>query len=381
MNVCIVGYGYHAEHNVEMYMDKHVVSMFVPFPIRAIEEVELKHRMGKLVNIFYEPSSFYDPQSIANADVYIICVNLKYDNINRVVDMDKLTDTVNVLRRNIRDGCTVLLETAVGVGVTRSLFSGLKFHVAYSPSNFDPNNVTDKPSDIPKLIGGMDPESETLAATFYDTVYDNVVMTGSPEVTEAAVMLKFAKQTMEDAIMNEFADFCEGVPGLDIHSVVDATSTGHRGPKTTLPWIGRASDINSHLLMYGEPATETIWPVLSAASSQLTTRPSKTYKDIVRTYCGGDYEKLHKMAFLVVGVGTVCGSPDVEDSPVFDIIRYLELEGALVVKYDMFIDEYNDMPNMSHNSGGGCFDGILVMHPYNVTVWSKFKQTTFYCRH
>jgi UDP-N-acetyl-D-glucosamine dehydrogenase len=266
----------------------------------------------------------------------------------------------------------------VGVGVTRKLFTGLKVNCAYSPTNFDPNNVTENPIDLPKLVGGMGEESEVLAMQLYETVYNSVIRTGSPEVAEAAVMLKRAKQTMEDALMNEFADYCDTVPNLDIHEVIDATTTGNRDPRTALPWIGRTDDVNSRHLM---STKEELWPVLSVASAQLCARPLKIYNRIVDRYCGGKFDKLHKMAFLIVGVGAIIGSPDIKDSPVLDIIRHLELEGALVVQYDMFIKDHDILPEMKHNSGRNKFDGILVMHPYNASHWDKYKETMYFCKH
>ena len=373
MKVCVVGFGNQAEKNIKLFKNKHVVTLYVPIPISVDESMELRQRV-------VGASIFYEASSVANCDVYIICVDVKYNTLEQRIDTQQLTDTVMSLRQNIREGCTIILETTVGVGITRSLFTGLNFQCSYSPSNFDPSNITDKAEELPKLVGGMDEESEILAMQFYETVYNNVIRTGSPEVAEAAIMLHHAKKTMEDALMNEFSDFCDRVPGLDIHKVIDATTTGSRDPKATLPWIGRTVDTNSQHLMSGTGVNK--WPVLSIASEQLVTRPSKIYKSIVDKYCGeGKFDKLHKMAFLVIGVGNAIGSPDTKDSPVLEIIRYLEMEGALVHKYDMFIDKYSELPEMKHNSGRDKFDGILVMHPYNVSMWKKYKQTTFYCRH
>lgn len=368
-----MGYGYCAERNIELFNPHHVVSLFLPYQLPTEEHMALRERLGSSTPIWY------DIDMVANQDVYVICIDLTYNNIDQKINLDPLVETAEMIRRMVREGCTVLLESTVGVGVTRKLFTGLNVHCAYSPTNFDANNVSDKAEDLPKLVGGVDDESELLAMQLYETVYHNVVRTGSPEVAEAAVMLKHAKQTMEDALMNEFADYCDTVPNLDIHRVIDATTTGSRDPRTALPWIGRANDINSKHLMDSTPCH--IWPVLGAASEQLVSRPSKIYKKIVDRYCGGKYDMLHKLSFLVVGVGAVLGSPDTKDSPVLDIIRHLELEGAAVTKYDMFVSGYTRLPELKYNSGKHKFDGILVMHPYNVSQWERHDQTTFFCRH
>jgi UDP-N-acetyl-D-glucosamine dehydrogenase len=362
MKVCVVGYGYNAEKNVELFSVKHIVALFVPIPIPLDESMTLRERIQQPI--------YYEVSSVADYDVFVVCLQLKYDHIEQAVDTVPVSDTISTLRRGVRKGCTVIIETTGGVGVTRNLLSGMQFHGAYSPVVFDPNSVSIKVTDIPKLVGGLDVESELLAKQFYDTVYSNVVMTGSPEVAEAAVLLKSTQTTIEEAVINEFADFCDS-KSIDIHSVIDAATVGTRDARTVLPWVGRAVDIDSQLLMGKRP-----WPVLSTASSQLMARPAKVYKSIVNKYCAGDFEKLRKMTFLVVGLGAVRGSTDMENSPVLDIVRYLELEGATVTKYDMLIEEYSTTPSVVDD-----FDGILVMHPYNVSVWEQYEQTTFYCRH
>jgi UDP-N-acetyl-D-glucosamine dehydrogenase len=377
MKVCIVGYGYYAERNIEFYQSKHNVTLLVPISITVEESMELRQRTS--VPIYYE----FETDAVKFCDVYIICLELKYDSGTQSIDLDPLSDVSQALRRNIREGSTILLETTVGVGVTRKMFTGMNFHCSHSPTVFNPNNITCPPHSQPKLIGGLDPESEQLAMQFYEPVYDHVVCTGSPEVSEAAIMLKCAKKTVEEALVNEFSDFCDTVPDLDIHKVIDATTVGDRDPQVVLPWIGRSIDMDSHHLISSTVVNKSlkIWPVLSTASDQLMARPGKIYRSIVNKYARGKFDNLHKLAFLVVGLGSVMGSPDTKYSPVMNIINKLELEGAKVDKYDMFIEEYEELPDMKHNSGKPKYDGILVMHPYNPQIWKKHKQTTFYCRH
>ena len=376
MKLCIIGYGYYAEQNIDLYQGKHNVNLFVPMPITVEDSMSLRQRVTCPI--------YYDFDSVSQCDIYIVCLELKYSNTEQSIDLEPLTEVVLGLRRNIREGSTILLETTVGVGITRKLFTGLNFHCVHSPTVFDPNNISKNPQNQAKLIGGMDEESEQLAMQFYEPIYNNVVRTGSPEVSEAAVMLQKAKKTVEEALMNEFSDFCEKFPNLNIHEVIDATTVGERDPRASLPWIGRAVDTDSYHLISASVDSKrpvSLWPVLTAASDQLTSRPGKIYRSIVDKYANGKFDNLHKMAFLVIGLGNVMGSPDTTNSPILNIINNLKYEGAKVDIYDMFIDEYQDLPDMTYNSGRDKYDGILVMHPYNPQIWKKFKQTTFYCRH
>jgi UDP-N-acetyl-D-glucosamine dehydrogenase len=221
-----------------------------------------------------------------------------------------------------------------------------------------------------KLVGGMDGESEQLAFQFYSTVYTDVVCTGSIEIAEAAILLKHAQRTVTESFINEFADFCVD-KNIDVNKVIDVTTIGES--KVSLPWIGKSDDSACHHLIGDERAR---WPILSSASEHITVRPLKTFVSIVDKYCGGDCEKMRKKKFLVVGLGVELGSSDITNSPVIEVIDHMERHGAIVVKYDMMIDGYSELPDIDYDK----INGILVMHPYNVSIWAKFKQTSFYCR-
>lgn len=377
MKVCIVGAGYLAEKNTELYMNKHSVSIFVPYPITAEESMAFRQRTNCV-------PIYYDPTTLSTMDLFVICVDLPYNDIKKQVSMDRFLEVSQAIRRFAHPGSTVIVETRVSVGTTRKYFTGIDVHCSYSPSRItqDTTNteITDKSV---KLVGGLDEESEILAMQFLETIYKNVVRTGSTEVSEAVSMLTAAQDTVQEAMINEFSDFCDMVD-VDIHQVIDAASVGNRGgtkdARVKLPWIGRRNDIDSRLAIV---PTDDFWPVLSEANRCLTSRPTKIYKQIVDRYCKGNFDRLHKLSFLIVGLGTTIGSSDMADSPVLEIIRYLELEGAVVTKYDMFVEGYTQLPVLKYNSGKCKFDGILVMHPYLVQKWKgEFEeQTMYFCRH
>jgi UDP-glucose 6-dehydrogenase len=148
---------------------------------------------------------------------------------------------------------------------------------------------------------------------------------------------------------------------------------------TTSPCVGKAeNDLSARQLIFHDED----WPVLYSAHNQLERQPNKTYERIVEIYCGKqNYDELHKKCFLFVGIGEQIGSMTTKNSPVLAIINYLEMEGAVVKKYDMFIEEYSDIPHMEHNSGLPRFDGIIIIHPYLISKWEQYSYATFFCRH
>lgn len=320
----------------------------------------------------------YNPVDIETQDVFIICNETDFNNMSQKIDITRITNVVELIKRYARKGATVVLESIVGVGTTRKLFGTSGFRVSYSPGRFDNTLIGTKSTDIPKLIGGIDEESERLAMQLYSTVFNTIIRTGSSEVAEGAALLEKSSNIVQKAFLNEFADFCDRI-NLDVHHVIDAAGTCMDKKLLPSPWVGNSTnDMSARHLIYHEDD----WPVLYSATQQLERRPMKIYDRIVNIYCGKEnYDELRKKCFLIVGLGEKIGSTTTRNSPILEIINSLMLEGAKIVKYDMFIDEYSKIPVMKHNSGLPRFDGILVMHPYNIPLWEKYPYTTFFCRH
>ena len=371
MKICVFGENgsYHTETIVDLFKKDHIVTWFVS-DIVTSREIESKNLNIKVS---------FNPYDLENQNVFIICNETTFNPMSEKIDITNIVNSVELIKRYAQKESTVVLESTVGVGTTRKLFSDTDMKVAYSPSRFDSNTVGITPSDFPKLIGGIDEKSESIVNKLYMSVFNVIIRTGSSEVAEGASLLERANKIVQKAFLNEFADFCERIK-LDVHHVIDAAGTWTCNNKLiTSPWIGNGTnDMSARHLIYHEAD----WPVLYSSIQQLERRPKKIYEKIVERYCGKkNYDELHKKCFLMVGIGEQIGVTSTKNSPVLEIIRDLELEGAVVVKYDMYIDEYSTLPHMEHNSGLPRFDGIIVFHPYFISKWEQFSYTSFYCRH
>ena len=252
-----------------------------------------------------------------------------------------------------RPKLVILDRDVYEIGMTREMLGYMGFKIACKTSD--------------NIIGGIDVDSEKLAVELYSTVCDNVTRAYTLENAEASSIFNNAMSTIKKSFVNEFADFCK-TKKLDPELILDIATDDE-----TRPWIGQKCTIASD---------DDDWPVLSTALTQLNRRPILIYNKIVARYCGEKgYDALHEMSFLVVGLGNELHSTNIKGSPVMEIVRQLYLEGAKVVIYDIFIDEYNKEPHMYHNSGLPRFNGILVFQPQLISKWEAYPYTSFYCRH
>ncbi len=139
-------------------------SYIVRIPPEAIQRAQ---RAG-----FHATSDYAE---VASMDAVIICVPTPLDEYHEP-DLSFVTGTVKSIAPYIREGQLIALESTTYPGTTEEVVvpllekgnpHGLKvaraagefgFHVASSPEREDPGNDAVKRHDIPKVVGGCDPE-------------------------------------------------------------------------------------------------------------------------------------------------------------------------------------------------------------------------------
>src|SRR5207248_368435 len=90
---------------------------------------------------------------------------------------------------------------------------------------------------IPKVVGGLDPESRELAAALYREVVVKVVAVSSPEVAEASKILENTYRAINIALVNELKVLYDRM-GIDIWEVIEAAKTKPFGFQAFYPGPG-----------------------------------------------------------------------------------------------------------------------------------------------
>ena len=120
-------------------------------------------------------------------DAIIICVPTPLNQYHEP-DLSYITDTTHAIAPHLQPGQLVVLESTTYPGTTEEVMVpilekenklGLKaargdsdakkeFFVAFSPEREDPGNTTVARRDIPKVVGGVNPQASELAGAFTD---------------------------------------------------------------------------------------------------------------------------------------------------------------------------------------------------------------------
>jgi len=192
----------------------------------------------------FEPTA--DMGRLGEADALLICVPTPLTE-TRDPDLQYVEATARQIAATLRPGQLISLESTTYPGTTREVLlpvlsaSGLKpgddFFLAYSPEREDPGNPDFSADRIPKVVGGIDPESCRLAELLYGRAVVHVVPVSSCEVAEATKILENTYRSVNIAMVNELKMLFDRL-GIDVWEVIDAAKTKPFGFQAFYPGPG-----------------------------------------------------------------------------------------------------------------------------------------------
>jgi len=298
-----------------------------------------------------------DYSKIANMDAIIICVPTPL-NDHHEPDLSFIAATAEAIAPHLRAGQLVILESTTYPGTTEELLipileknpRGLKaaradedpkqtFYVAFSPEREDPGNDTVARCDIPKVVGGLNPQATELGRKLYGTIFHRTVPVSTPAAAEMTKLLENIYRCVNIALVNELKLLCLRM-GIDIWEVIGAASTkpfgfqpfypgpglgGHCIPIDPfyLSWKAKEYDFHTRFIeLAGEINLNMPYHVVSSTAAALNR----------------ERKSLNGANVLILGVAYKKDIDDLRESPSLTIIELLQKEGAQVSYNDPFFD-------------------------------------------
>jgi UDP-N-acetyl-D-glucosamine dehydrogenase len=175
-----------------------------------------------------------DMNRLAEPDVLIVAVPTPL-TAQQVPDMKYVVSTTEEIRRRLRPGQLVVLESTTYPGTTDELMlailerdtglvQGKDFFLAFSPEREDPGNKKFNTATIPKIVGGMDADTTKACANLYKKALDSVVTVSSTRVAEATKLTENIFRSVNIALVNELKIIYDRM-GIDVWEVLDAAAT------------------------------------------------------------------------------------------------------------------------------------------------------------
>lgn len=187
-----------------------------------------------------------DMGRLSEVDVILICVPTPL-NAEKDPDLQYVTGTTETIAKHLRPGQLIVLESTTYPGTTQNVMlpilasSGYQlggdFFLAYSPEREDPGNADFTARQIPKVVGGIDEQSQHLAMTLYGSAVVEVVPVSSCEVAEACKILENTYRSVNIAMINELKILFDRL-GIDVWEVIAAAKTKPFGFQPFYPGPG-----------------------------------------------------------------------------------------------------------------------------------------------
>ena len=302
-------------------------------------------------------SATADFSSLTDMDAIIICVPTPLDEY-REPDLSFVTNTGRAIAPHLRAGQLVVLESTTYPGTTEEVLvpilergngCGLKaarvetadgaseFFVAFSPEREDPGNQSVARRDIPKVVGGLNPQASELAATLYRAIFNQVVPVSSPAVAEMTKLLENIYRCVNIALVNELKLLSLRM-GLDIWEVIEAASTKPFGFQPFYPGPGLGGHcipVDPYYLSWKAKAWDFQTRFIELAGEINSAMPYHAVSQVSRAL-NQHGKPLKGAKVLVLGVAYKKDIDDLRESPALTIIELLQKEGAEVSYNDPY---------------------------------------------
>jgi UDP-N-acetyl-D-glucosamine dehydrogenase len=296
-----------------------------------------------------------NPGCFADADAILICVPTPLTPA-REPDLSYVTRTAESVKRHLRKGQLVILESTTYPGTTRDLLapilesSGLKvgrdFFLAFSPEREDPGNPAHSAGTLPKVVGGLDPESGRLAAALYEPVVAGVVLVSNAQVAEACKILENTYRAVNIALVNELKVVFDGM-GIDVWEVIAAAKTKPFGFQAFYPGPGLGGHcipIDPFYLTWAARKCGVHTRFIELAGEVNTNMPHLVVQRITDAL-NDDSKSVKGSRVCLLGVAYKKNVDDPRESPAFELLRLLRARGAYLSYNDPHIPTLPAMRN------------------------------------
>ncbi len=287
-----------------------------------------------------------DLAAIAAATIYIVTVPTPV-HADKTPDLGPLLNATKTIAGVLKKGDIVIYESTVYPGCTEEdcvpvleKIAGLKynedFYCGYSPERINPGDQVNTLTKIKKITSGSTP----VIAASIDQLYASIITAGtysapSIKVAEAAKSIENAQRDINISFVNELALIFDRM-GIDTHEVLAAASTKWN----FLPFKpglvgGHCIGVDPYYLAHKAKALG-YHPQVILSGREVNDQMSLFVSEKLIRLLEQAGKKVQGAKVLILGVTFKENCPDIRNSKVFEIIRYVKDKGAMVDAFDPF---------------------------------------------
>ncbi|MDO8580665.1 MAG: nucleotide sugar dehydrogenase [Candidatus Omnitrophota bacterium] len=310
---------------------------------------------------------------LKSVDVVIICVPTPLKR-KYTPDISFMLRAIRSIRRYIPKGALVILESTTYPGTTEELIKpelekdkkreGKDFFLAFSPERIDPGSKKFPLNKIPKLVGGISPQSGQLAALLYRKIVPQVHLLSSAKAAEMTKLLENSFRIINIGWINEMAMICHHM-GIDVWEVIEAAKTKPFGFMPFYPGLGVGGHCipDDPLYLHWKAKRYGYNPRFIKLAADINAgMPHYAAQRLIRYL---KHKPLPKVKILIVGVTYKKDVKDLRKSPPLKFIEALRKYRCQVDYTDPYIPylEWEDIHSASvklDKKSIGAYDCVVI---------------------
>ncbi len=292
-----------------------------------------------------------DETTLADADVIFICVPTPFDRM-KAPDLGMIRSASESIARHLRRGQMVILQSTTYPGTTEEFVlpiletSGFKagqdFYLAFSPERIDPGNKEWSANNMPKVLGGLTPQSTELARALLATLTPQVHLVSTPRAAEMTKLLENIFRSVNIALVNELALLCERMD-INIWEVIDAAKTKPFGFMPFYPGAGvggHCIPVDPYYLSWKAREFDFYTKFIELAAEVNQSMPFHVV-NLVADAVNRDGKALRGAQILILGVAFKRDIDDARNSPAERVIELLRARHAHVSYHDPYVPQFH----------------------------------------
>jgi UDP-N-acetyl-D-galactosamine dehydrogenase len=378
INVCIIGLGY-----VGLPLALNISKKFktTGFDINKKRITQLKKSHD--YNFEFKKKDFINKyikftnkiKEISNCSYYIVCVPTPIDLKNKP-DLSALKKTFSILKKIIKIGDTVILESTVYPGITdhfgfflqnnTALIQNKDFFMCYSPERINPGDNTKKLNQIDKIFSTKINNTKKIneIKKIYSLVCKKLIFTKNIKESEAAKVIENIQRDLNIALYNEILMICDKLK-LNFSEVIRLASTKWNFLKFNPGLVGgHCLPVDPYYLSYISKKNK-----LNLKTTLAGRETNNLMKKFVINYFTRYFKNNNlndKSKILIVGITYKYGVSDMRNSMNYEIFKQIKKQCPRTLSYDPFIKIKDNLVNLPDIKK---IDGFLFL-----SNGAKFKE-------
>jgi UDP-N-acetyl-D-glucosamine dehydrogenase len=288
-------------------------------------------------------------RTLSKADAMVICVPTPLTD--GIPDVGAIAAAGRGIGKVMSPKTLVVLESTTYPGTTDDflkplleeggLVAGKDFLLAFSPERIDPGNPTYAFTDIPKVVGGLTPESTRAAQVLYGSVVPKVVAVKGTREAEMAKLIENTFRHVNIALVNELSMYANEW-GVDIWESIEAAATKPFGFMPFWPgpgWGGHCIPLDPSYLSWRVRQQHSHEIPFVELAHKVNAEMPRYVVERISLLLNERGKALRGAKVMGVGVAYKGGTEDTRGSPGVKVLELLKKRGCEICYHDPLVDE------------------------------------------